>query len=105
RRRQGLVGQVQQPMLDELRRRAAEAWAFRAEVEREAARRFVRLAGAIRATDPDSPVPAMMQSAADDEERHAILCARLAATYGAREPTGDSPDVQIAPAELGPREA
>jgi hypothetical protein len=95
-------------MLDELRRRAADAWAFRAQVEREAALRFARLALGIRSIDPDSPVPSMMQSAAADEDRHAILCARLAVWYGHEPATGSSeetPDVEIAPAELPLREA
>src|SRR5436309_1085329 len=95
-------------MIDELRRRAAQAWAFRAQVEREAALRFARLARGIRASDPDSPVPSMMQSAAVDEERHALLCARLAAAYGhtlADGASGETPDVEIAPDELGQREA
>ena len=59
-------------MSEESRRRAGEAWAFRTRVEREAARRFARLAVAIEAFDADSPVPALMRQAAADEHRHEI---------------------------------
>jgi hypothetical protein len=82
----------------------AEAWRFRERVEREAAQRFARLADAIARFDPDSPVPVLMMRAADDERRHASLCARLAESYGAAVP--DAPvSSEIAPRRLGPREA
>ena len=64
------------------RRAAAEAWAFRARVEQEAALRFDRLAATVAGFDADSPVPAMMRRAADDERRHTQLCARLAGSLG-----------------------
>jgi len=64
------------------RRAAAEAWAFRARVEQEAALRFDRLAAVVAGFDPGSPVPAMMRRAADDERRHTELCARLAESLG-----------------------
>jgi rubrerythrin len=82
-----------------LRLRVGEAWAFRTRVEREAARRFERLAEAIRALDPDSPVVDMMRRAAGDEVRHAALCAGLSEAYG-RPAADDAPDDQ-----LGAREA
>ena len=59
-------------------RLAGQAWAFRARVEREAAARFGRLADEIEAFDLQSPVPAMMRRAADDERRHLALCEELA---------------------------
>ena len=74
------------------RRAAAEAWAFRARVEQEAALRFDRLAAVVAGLDAGSPVPAMMRRAADDERRHTDLCARLAASLG-------SP-VRLEPVEL-----
>src|SRR5205807_9161650 len=58
RRSPGLVTETQ-------RRIAAEAWAFRTRVEHEAADRFTRLATAISRFDAASPLPAMMQRAAD----------------------------------------
>lgn len=99
-------------MIETVRRRAGEAWAFRARVEREAARRFSRLGAAIASLngngdgddDGESPVVAMMAAAARDEVRHAALCAELAASYGV--PAGDDvPEGDIAPPELGPRQA
>lgn len=91
-------------MSEALRSRAAEAWAFRTRVERDAARRFARLAGAIPAFDPDSPLPPLLRRAADDEIRHAALCAELSAAYG--KPVGEAgEDIAIAPAGLGPRAA
>ena len=62
-------------MTETQRRIAAEAWAFRTRVEREAADRFTRLATAISRFDAASPLPAMMQRAVEDEQRHAALCA------------------------------
>jgi hypothetical protein len=85
------------------RRIAGQAWAFRARVEEEAALRFTRLAGAIAAFDPDSPVPDLMRRAAHDEQRHASLCSELSAVYG--HPVGTAQDAAIAPSKLSPREA
>ena len=87
-----------------VRRAAGEAWSFRARVEREAASRFARLAAAIPAFDPASPVPALLQRAAADEERHAALCAGLSAAYGCPG-GGGATDVRIAPRSMGPRDA
>jgi hypothetical protein len=87
-----------------VRRLAGQAWAFRARVEREAARRFARLAQAIRGLDAASPVPQLMEGAAGDEVRHAVLCAELAEAYG--EPAADDgDDAPVAPAGLGARDA
>jgi hypothetical protein len=89
---------------DEVRRLAGAAWAFRARVERQASSRFVRLAAAILAFDPGSPVVALLRRAATDEDRHAALCAGLAAAYGA--PAGGTPvDSCVAPRGFGARDA
>ncbi len=88
------------------RRAAAEAWAFRARVEQEAALRFDRLATIVASFDSDSPVPAMMRRAADDERRHTELCARLASTPGSPvtlDPAAELP--VIAPRSLDARQA
>ncbi len=88
------------------RRAAAEAWAFRARVEQEAALRFDRLAGIVAGFDAASPVPAMMRRAADDERRHTALCARLASSLGnpvALDPAAGLP--AIAPGSLDARRA
>jgi rubrerythrin len=90
--------------LTRLRPVAGAAWAFRARVEREAELRFGRLAAAIAAFDPASPVPQLLRKAQGDERRHALLCAALARSFGA-EPGAGADDRCIAPASLGPREA
>ena len=82
-------------------RAAREAWAFRARVEREATLRFARLASEIAAFDPESPVPALMRRASDDERRHALLCAELAGEQ--RSPVHQ--DARIAPRSLDARAA
>ena len=85
-------------------RAAGLAWALRARVEHEAAHRFARLATAIRQFDPESPVPALLRAAAEDERRHAALCAELSAAYG--QPATDSvADPEIAPRNLALRDA
>src|SRR5262249_10604332 len=89
---------------DAVRQTAGAAWAFRARVEREAAHRFRRLSAAIPAFDPESPVCALLWRAAADEERHADLCAGLAASYGFRS-EGGAADVPIAPKAFGARDA
>lgn len=91
-------------MTDAVRRAAGEAWAFRARVEREAASRFSRLSAAIPAFDPGSPVAGLLRRTAGDEERHAALCAGLAASYGCPA-GGGAADGRIAPRVLGPRDA
>ena len=80
---------------------AREAWAFRARVEREATARFARLAAEIASFDPGSPVIAMLQKAADDERRHAQLCADLAGDAD----SGAASDARIAPASFDARSA
>jgi len=88
------------------RRAAAEAWAFRARVEQEAALRFDQLAAIVAGFDPGSPVPAMMRGAADDERRHTELCAGLAEGLGspvALDPGAELPP--IAPRSLSARQA
>ena len=91
-------------MNETVRRRAGEAWAFRSRVEHEAARRFARLAGTIVGFDAGSPVPALLRSAAEDELRHAELCAGLAESYGHAAADAGA-DGAIAPASLDARAA
>ncbi|HYZ89288.1 MAG TPA: ferritin-like domain-containing protein [Myxococcales bacterium] len=86
------------------RAQLGDVWALRCRVEHEAARRFDRLAAAIPEFDPDSPIPPLLRSAADDERRHATLCADLAARYG-RAATDRGTDVRVAPAGLLLRDA
>ncbi|HEX4381766.1 MAG TPA: ferritin-like domain-containing protein [Myxococcales bacterium] len=79
---------------------AAQAWEFRARVERDAAVRFARLAEEIAAFDAGSPVPALMRKAAEDERRHELLCAELAGTS-----TSAAGETRLAPRSFGPRAA
>jgi hypothetical protein len=65
-----------------VRRRVGATWAFRAVGEREAATRFRRLEGELRATGADPVVVQMAADAAEDETRHERLCTELAAAYG-----------------------
>ncbi|HWE24907.1 MAG TPA: ferritin-like domain-containing protein [Myxococcales bacterium] len=83
---------------------AGAVWALRTRVEHEAARRFDRLAGAIARFDPESPLPHLLRNAADDERRHAALCATLSAAYGGAA-TDAGADPPIAPREMSIREA
>lgn len=91
-------------MKQAVRRAAAEVWILRTRVEHEAARRFVRLAAAIEGFDPESPIPPLLRSAAEDERRHAALCAELSAAYGGSAPDSGA-DPQIAPHDLAVRDA
>ena len=84
------------------RRVAGEAWAFRSQVEQDAARRFRRLSAAISGFDADSPVPALLLQAAEDEVRHAALCAGLAESYG-QIATGTADEIDIVPAGFDAR--
>jgi hypothetical protein len=88
-----------------LQQLVGEAWAFRARVEVDAALRFARLAAAISDFDPESPAIALMRRAAQDEERHAALCAELSATYGVPVITTSAGSNDIAPQGLSPRQA
>jgi hypothetical protein len=88
-----------------LRRAIGSAWAFRTRVEHEAAERFARLAKAISAFDPESPVVALMERSAEDERRHARLCGDLAAAYVERVERDGVAAPSIAPSALGPRQA
>ena len=91
-------------MNEALRRTAGEAWAFRTRVERDAAQRFARLAGVIAAFDARSPLPALLRNAADDEQRHAALCAGLAAAYE-QPPAETGDEAAIVPRTLSGRAA
>lgn len=88
-----------------LRRLAGAAWRFRCGVERDAAARFARLAGRLAGVRAAPAVVALAERAAGDERRHAVICAELAAGYGAPAPAeAAAPPPEIAPPRLGPRE-
>ena len=91
---------------DEVRRIAAEGWAFRWRVEREAELRFARLAKRLAADGAPEAVVALAQKASADEAVHTRLCAELAARFGL--PVDGSAPVEVpevAPAALKPHEA
>ncbi|MGO8971722.1 MAG: ferritin-like domain-containing protein [Myxococcaceae bacterium] len=92
-------------MTTELHQLAGEAWAFRARVELDAALRFTRLAAAIAEFDPDSPAIPLMLRAAEDEQRHAVLCAELSATYGVVVEAIPAVPADVAPVGLARRQA
>lgn len=80
---------------------AAQAWSFRHAVELEAMERFARLAGALERLGAPPSLVAQARRAADDERRHAALCAGLAEGYGAPPPRGPGPELRdIAPPGL-----
>ncbi len=69
------------------RRALAGVWAYRADAEREAERRFARLARELRSVAAPAEAVAIAENAVFDEHRHAILCAELSTTYGGEAPT------------------
>ena len=87
-----------------MRREAAEVWSLRTRVEHEAARRFARLAAAVEEFDPESPIPPLLRSAAEDERRHAALCREICAAYGGAAPDSGA-DPRVAPHDLAVRDA
>ena len=66
-----------------LRELAARAWRFRCGVERDAHRRFARLAGWLDGCGFAGSLADMALRASSDERRHASRCADLAESYGA----------------------
>ena len=76
----------------------AGTWAFRAESERRAERRFRRLAAELQETGANPVVVDMAVEAIEDEARHAIQCDEVAAYFGWPASTAVVPE----PAPLGP---
>lgn len=76
---------------DEGRRAIAEEWWYRAWAERDSARRYDRLLETMRAIDGPTHLIESCARAAEDERRHAVLCARLAARFDAHDPFADRP--------------
>jgi len=63
--------------------RAARVWVFRTRVERQAASRFASVARRLAGTGAPEVVIDLAQRAAEDERRHAVLCAELALRFHA----------------------
>lgn len=85
---------------------AASAWAFRAQVELDAAARFRRLAADPERASALPIVVKLARDAAEDEARHAELCAALTVHFGGSPPrlvSREAPPFQ--PPGLSAREA
>ena len=94
-----------QPAPDPVRVLAASAWAFRWQVELEAAARFERLAGRLERTGPGAGLAPMARRAAFDERRHARRCAERVAAHGSAVSGPVAPPPEVAPSGLGPEQA
>ena len=68
------------------RRTLAGVWAYRANAEREAELRFLRLARELALVNAPSEAVALAHRAVEDEQRHAALCITLATHYGGSAP-------------------
>lgn len=66
-----------------VRRLAADAWVFRWRVEREAEVRFERLSARLAELSASPALVELARRSAEDEARHAELCAGIAAELGA----------------------
>jgi hypothetical protein len=77
----------------------ASTWAYRAHAEEESRLRFQRLAGQLEEIHAEQVVTEMARRAAADEQRHALLCARVAAAYGGDPQVRPPPEArEVAPA-------
>lgn len=72
-----------------MNRVAADAWLFRALVERTATTRFAGLAQRLRAAG-DADFATLAQNASEDERRHVTLCLELVDRLGANRPDDDT---------------
>jgi len=82
------------------RRTLAGVWTYRADAEREAERRFARLARELRAVEAPAEAITITERAVFDEHRHAILCKELATIYG-----GEAPQLRaVEDVPLGPKQ-
>ena len=79
----------------------ARTWAFRAESERRAERRFARLTRELIHTGAAEPVIELTRSAVEQERRHTVICDRLATEFGWQ---GSPSEVVPEPEALGPTE-
>lgn len=79
---------------------AASAWCFRHRVEVEAEARFTRLAQRLNALGAARSLIDLALRSAQDERRHAVICAELARDLGAEAPSVRPVLQEIAPATL-----
>lgn len=91
--------------LDPARRAAvARTWSSRALAERESRARFARLAVELEAVGARDVVVNMARRAAEDERRHATICAEVTARYSGVVPDIVPPAAIVGPANLGLRD-
>ena len=83
-----LEAEPREPGLDEL---IGEEWWFRAWAERESTLRFRRLAGALRDQGLPHGLVRTCEQAAEDEARHATLCAKVAREFHGMDPYANRP--------------
>jgi hypothetical protein len=86
-------------------RAIAEQWAFRARSEVESAARFARLSEELARAGAPAEIVSGLATAAQDERRHARLCAGVAQRFGL--PDSDRhepPRVRLGKSELSPRD-
>jgi hypothetical protein len=94
------------PLPERARRRAAQVWAERHAFELEAAQRFDWLASEFDAVGASSTVRQLAERAADEERRHAELCATLSLYFGEADVRSGPPVVRrVAPAGLERKDA
>jgi len=87
-----------------LLRIAGAAWAHRWKVEREAQVRFTHIAVRLEGIGAAPELVELARRASDDEQRHAAVCAELAASYGEQLAPASSPaHRRVAPAGLSER--
>jgi len=90
----------------EVRALAAAAWRFRWTVELEAEVRFARLAARLERRGHAPALADVARRASADERRHAVHCARLAASFGAPVPDVEPPPPpEVAPGGLDEEDA
>ena len=86
-------------------RAVAEQWAFRARSEVESAQRFARLSEELAHAGAADEIVAGLATAAEDERRHARLCASVAERFGLpNADRHDAPRVRVGRAGLEPRD-
>ena len=87
------------------RTRAGRSWAFRCTVEQIAHRAFAHISNELEAQGYPRELVDAARRASEDEARHVILCATLAADHGVHDPVELPMRVRLAPASLSKEDA
>ena len=83
---------------------AGKAWAFRHWVERDACARFARMARRLEGIGTPASLVQKAREASEDEARHAVHCAELAAHYGHALAPNDPEPRELAPERFSDRQ-